>query len=74
VLDILARGVEDDADPEILMAFDMLDVRRLAERQKDADRLTVAEVAAADWRWAYGHVIVDEAQACTSNHEVHASV
>ena len=62
VLDILARDVADDADPEILMAYDMLDARRLAERQEYRQRRSVAELAAADRRWAYGHVIVDEAQ------------
>jgi DNA helicase IV len=60
VLDILSRDLEDD--PEILMAYDMLDAERLAERHEDDARLTVAELAAADRRWAYGHVIVDEAQ------------
>jgi DNA helicase IV len=61
VLDILSRDMEDD-DPEILMAYDMLDAQRLAERHEDDERLTVAELAAGDRRWAYGHVIVDEAQ------------
>jgi DNA helicase IV len=60
VLEILSRDLEDD--PEILMAYDMLDAQRLAERHEDDERLTVAELAAGDRRWAYGHVIVDEAQ------------
>jgi DNA helicase IV len=60
VLEILSRDLEDD--PEILMAYDMLDAELLAERHEDDERLTVAELAAADRRWAYGHVIVDEAQ------------
>lgn len=66
VLDILSRDVEDDADPEILMAYDMLDAQRLAERQEDIDWRSVAERAAADRHWAYGHVIVDEAQELSS--------
>ena len=60
VLDIIGRDEEDD--PEILMGADMLDAARLAARQ-DADLyLTAAERAAADRTWAFGHVIVDEAQ------------
>ncbi|MPV36348.1 HelD family protein [Georgenia subflava] len=34
----------------------------LAERHRDRDHRTLAERAAADRTWAYGHVIVDEAQ------------
>ncbi|HEY9483354.1 MAG TPA: ATP-binding domain-containing protein, partial [Micromonosporaceae bacterium] len=60
VLEILSRDIDDD--PEVLMAFDLIDPARLAERQVDGDGLSVAERAAADPRWAYGHVIVDEAQ------------
>jgi DNA helicase IV len=60
VLEILSRDIDDD--PEVLMAFDLIDPSRLAERQVDGDGLSVAERAAADPRWAYGHVIVDEAQ------------
>ena len=60
VLEIIGR--DDDDDPEILMGADMLDAARLAERY-DADAyLTPAERAAADRTWAFGHVIVDEAQ------------
>ncbi len=54
--------LEDEIDPEILTATDLLDAGQLAERQADADRLTAAERAAADRTWAFGHVIVDEAQ------------
>ncbi|HYN95828.1 MAG TPA: ATP-binding domain-containing protein, partial [Pilimelia sp.] len=54
--------LEDEADPELLTAVDLLAADRLAERQEDGERLTAAERAAADRRWAYGHVIVDEAQ------------
>ncbi|HBW21178.1 MAG TPA: helicase, partial [Actinobacteria bacterium] len=60
VLDIMARGDEDD--PELLMGADMLDASRLAARQEEELSLTPAERAAADRTWAFGHVIVDEAQ------------
>ncbi|MFG1888164.1 HelD family protein [Micromonospora sp. NPDC049051] len=64
----IARGsrsidVEDEAEGgEILGVTDLLDADRLLERQEEADRLTTAQRAAADRRWAFGHVIVDEAQ------------
>ena len=60
VLDILSRDVEDDL--EVLMAWDLLDADQLAERHIVDDGMTVAERAAADRQWAYGHIIVDEAQ------------
>jgi DNA helicase IV len=60
VLDIIGRDDEDD--PEILMGADMLDASRLAQRYDDDAFLTAAERAAADRAWAFGHVIVDEAQ------------
>ncbi|MEO3812551.1 ATP-binding domain-containing protein [Sphaerisporangium sp. B11E5] len=41
----------------------MVDAERLAARHRgDGEHLTTAERAAADRTWAYGHVIVDEAQ------------
>jgi len=60
VLDIMSR--DDDADPEILTGYDMVDASRLAQRQEDVASQTTAERAAADRTWAFGHVIVDEAQ------------
>jgi DNA helicase IV len=60
VLDIISR--DDDDDPEILMGADMLNATRLATRQEDDESLTAAERAAGDRTWAFGHVIVDEAQ------------
>ena len=60
VLDIIGRDDEDDQ--EILMGADIVDASRLAERFEDDENLTAAERAAADRTWAYGHVIVDEAQ------------
>jgi DNA helicase IV len=59
VVDILARDLQD---PEVLLASDLIDAQRLAERHVDEDYLTTAERAAADRTWAFGHVIVDEAQ------------
>ncbi|WP_091375846.1 HelD family protein [Actinokineospora alba] len=60
VLDILQ--MEDDADPDILTAYDLIDAGRLAARHDDEDHRTAAERAAADRSWTFGHVIVDEAQ------------
>jgi DNA helicase IV len=60
VLDIIGR--DDDDDPEILMGADLVDASRLAERFEDEENMTAAERAAADRTWAFGHVIVDEAQ------------
>ncbi|MCW3818407.1 AAA family ATPase [Micromonospora sp. DR5-3] len=64
----IARGsrsidVEDEADGgEILGVTDLIDADRLLERQEESDRLTTAQRAAADRSWAFGHIIVDEAQ------------
>jgi DNA helicase IV len=54
--------LEDEDDPEILMATDLLDAGLLGERQRERRYLTAAERAAADRSWAFGHIIVDEAQ------------
>jgi len=55
---------EDEAGAEdgMLAVTDLLVADRLAERQDDGEQLTTAERAAADRGWAFGHVIVDEAQ------------
>jgi DNA helicase IV len=60
VVDILTRDMDDD--PDVLMVSDLLDAERLAQRHEDDDDRSTAERAAADRTWAYGHVIVDEAQ------------
>ncbi|WP_257980947.1 DNA/RNA helicase domain-containing protein [Streptomyces sp. CB02959] len=52
----------EDEDSEVLAAHDLIDADRLAERQEEADHRSAAERAAADRTWAFGHVIVDEAQ------------
>ncbi len=59
VVDLLSRDLQD---PEVLLASDLIDAQRLAERYAQEDYLTTAERAAADRTWAFGHVIVDEAQ------------
>lgn len=60
VLDVL--DLEEDLDPELLRATDVVDADRLAERQQVRRYDSTAERAAADREWTYGHVIVDEAQ------------
>ena len=52
----------EDEESELLTATDLLDAERYAERQRDREYLTAAERAAADRTWAYGHIVVDEAQ------------
>ena len=52
----------DAEDSEVLGAQDVLDAERMAERQEEADHRTAAERAAADRTWAFGHIVVDEAQ------------
>ena len=65
-LDILqgsaSQDLDDGFDAEILMAHDIVDAEGLAQRQTLRDDRTTAQRAAADIRWAFGHIIVDEAQ------------
>lgn len=62
----LSRGSEsfefEDEESEVLAAHDIVDAERMAERQEEADHRSAAERAAADRTWAFGHIIVDEAQ------------
>ncbi|MGH3391550.1 MAG: HelD family protein [Actinomadura sp.] len=58
----LAPEFDEVEDVERLTVADVLDAERLAERHDVADHRTVAERAAADRTWTFGHVIVDEAQ------------
>ena len=66
VLDIThgSRSIdlEDEDEGEILSVADLLDADRLVERHADREQLTTAQRAAADRQWAFGHIIVDEAQ------------
>ncbi|KAB1502606.1 AAA family ATPase [Corynebacterium sp. 320] len=65
-LDILtgsaSQDLDDGFDAEILMAYDIVDAEALAKRHTLQEKRTTAERAAADIRWAFGHIIVDEAQ------------
>ncbi|WP_078883764.1 HelD family protein [Streptomyces sp. NRRL S-340] len=51
-----------EEDSEVLSAHDIIDAERFAERQEEDDHRSAAERAAADRTWAFGHIIVDEAQ------------
>lgn len=66
-LDVLASSEATDNDDdqfeaEILSARDVIDAEALAQRQRETDVRSTAQRARADASWAYGHVIVDEAQ------------
>ncbi|MER5731552.1 ATP-binding domain-containing protein [Streptomyces sp. NPDC002138] len=65
VLD-LSQGSEsyefEDEESEFLAAHDLIDAERMAERHEEDDHRSTAERAAADRTWAFGHLIVDEAQ------------
>ncbi|MCH0538063.1 AAA family ATPase [Streptomyces sp. MUM 203J] len=52
----------EDEESEVLGAQDVIDAERFAERHEETDHRSAAERAAADRTWAFGHVIVDEAQ------------
>ncbi|GGJ35713.1 HelD family protein [Streptomyces brasiliensis] len=54
---------EDDPEAsEVLSAHHIIDAERFAERHEEEDFRSAAERAAADRTWAFGHIIVDEAQ------------
>ncbi|WKD61089.1 Helicase IV [Corynebacterium ciconiae DSM 44920] len=65
-LDILIGSansdLDDESDAEVLSAHDVVDAETLAQRQQVRDNRSTAEKARADHTWAYGHVVVDEAQ------------
>ncbi|MFD2767493.1 HelD family protein [Micromonospora eburnea] len=61
VLQIL-RYEEDEIDEEVLQATDVIDAWELADRHDDDGYLSVSERAATDRTWAFGHIVVDEAQ------------
>ena len=52
----------DDEDSEVLGAHDLIDAERFAERHEEDDHRSAAARAAVDRSWAFGHIIVDEAQ------------
>ncbi len=65
VLDIVSGSETIDLeDPreEITRVTDIVDAEMLAERQEETVYRTVADRAAADRTWTFGHVVVDEAQ------------
>jgi len=65
VLDVISGSQSIDLeDPreEIVAVTDLVDAEMLAERQEETRVLTVADRAAADRTWTFGHVVVDEAQ------------
>ncbi|TCO24568.1 DNA helicase IV [Kribbella steppae] len=68
-LDVLTGSAstdfDEDDESEVLTAKDLLDAEMLAERYQAEDDRTLADRAAVDRRWTYGHVIVDEAQELT---------
>ncbi|MFJ4923488.1 HelD family protein [Streptomyces sp. NPDC088725] len=53
---------KDEEDSEVLAAHDIIDAERFAERHEETDSRSAAERAAADRTWAFGHIVVDEAQ------------
>ncbi|MFD6918787.1 HelD family protein [Streptomyces sp. NPDC059944] len=53
---------KEEEDSEILSAHNIIDAERMAERHEEDDHRSSAERAAADRTWAFGHIIVDEAQ------------
>lgn len=53
---------KEEEDSEILSAHNIIDAERMAERHEEDDHRSAAERAAADRAWAFGHIIVDEAQ------------
>jgi len=53
---------KDEEDSEVLSAHHIIDAERFAERHEEDDHRSAAERAAADRTWAFGHIIVDEAQ------------
>jgi DNA helicase IV len=62
VLDLMLSREDLMDDEDHLLAQDMLDAEDLAERFVERDTRDLVERAAADRDWAYGHVVVDEAQ------------
>ncbi|MEO6087498.1 MAG: UvrD-helicase domain-containing protein [Umezawaea sp.] len=60
VLEIL--DTDPTMDPDLLRAVDLIDAEHLAMRHTERDHRYLAERAAADREWTYGHVVVDEAQ------------
>jgi len=62
VLDMMTSREDLMDDEDQLLATDMLFAEDLAERFHEHDTRELAERAAADREWTYGHIVVDEAQ------------
>jgi DNA helicase IV len=62
VLEMLTFDAEELDDGQVLSAVDLLDADRLGQRHVEREHLDLADRAAADREWTYGHVVVDEAQ------------
>jgi DNA helicase IV len=67
VLDIVTGSETIDREDlrefdQITTAADLVDAEMLADRQEETVYRTVADRAAADRAWTFGHVVVDEAQ------------
>ncbi|WP_303246985.1 RNA polymerase recycling motor ATPase HelR [Amycolatopsis sp. Hca4] len=62
VMDLMKLDQEELDEDVQLVAEDLLDAGELAERFTERDPRALAERAAADRDWTYGHVVVDEAQ------------
>jgi DNA helicase IV len=65
VLDIVSgsRTIDaEDPNEEITLVTDLVDAEMLLDRQDGGGHLTIAQRAAADRAWTFGHVVVDEAQ------------
>ena len=62
VLDLMVSREDLMDDEDHLLATDLLGADDLAERFVERDTRDLAERAAADRDWTYGHIVVDEAQ------------
>ncbi|ODQ92080.1 helicase [Mycolicibacterium flavescens] len=62
VLDLMVAREDLMDDEDHLIASDLLHADELADRFAERDNRDVAERAAADRDWTYGHIVVDEAQ------------
>ncbi|GHG38559.1 MULTISPECIES: RNA polymerase recycling motor ATPase HelR [Amycolatopsis] len=62
VMELMKLDTEELDEDVQLVAEDLLDAEDLAERFVERDHRDLAERAAADRDWTYGHVVVDEAQ------------
>jgi DNA helicase IV len=62
VMELMKLDAEELDEDVALVAEDLLDAEDLAGRFTERDPRALAERAAADRGWTYGHVVVDEAQ------------